>query len=209
MSTVTDSSTTMREPALLGQTVVLIGGSSGIGLETARRARAEGADVVLTGRDPERLRRAATTVGARGHAAFDATDSARLDAFFRSLPTPVDHIMVTAGRAEAIDPVRPLPPDSSDDEGLSCGGRARYACTREAERPCFGGRGIAALLIVRPVDGNHAPDRIGTPQGGLRPAHDLDPGSKIRIEQLEPRGIARRRVVGANAVDEQQRVVRF
>ena len=98
MSTVTDSSTTMREPALLGQTVVVIGGSSGIGLETARRARAEGADVVLTGLDPERLRRAATDVGARSHAAFDATDSDRLDAFFRSLPTPVDHIMVTAGR---------------------------------------------------------------------------------------------------------------
>ena len=34
-----------REPDLLGQTVVLIGGSSGIGLEAARRARAEGAGI--------------------------------------------------------------------------------------------------------------------------------------------------------------------
>ena len=33
---------------LLGQTVVVIGGSSGIGLETARRASLEGAGVVLT-----------------------------------------------------------------------------------------------------------------------------------------------------------------
>jgi NAD(P)-dependent dehydrogenase (short-subunit alcohol dehydrogenase family) len=40
----------MREPALAGQTVVLIGGSAGIGLETARRARAEGANVILTDR---------------------------------------------------------------------------------------------------------------------------------------------------------------
>ena len=46
-------------PALSGQTVVAIGGSAGIGLETARLARAEGADVVLTGRNPERLERAA------------------------------------------------------------------------------------------------------------------------------------------------------
>jgi NAD(P)-dependent dehydrogenase (short-subunit alcohol dehydrogenase family) len=38
----------MREPELRGQTVVVIGGSAGIGLETARRARAEGADVILT-----------------------------------------------------------------------------------------------------------------------------------------------------------------
>ena len=45
---------------LAGQTVVLIGGSAGIGLETARRARSEGADVVLVGRDPDRLQKAAT-----------------------------------------------------------------------------------------------------------------------------------------------------
>ena len=92
-----DDSTPERAPTLLGQTLVVIGGSSGIGLETARRARAEGAGVVLTGRDPERLRRAATDVGAQSHAAFDATDAARLDAFFRSLPAPVDHVMLTAG----------------------------------------------------------------------------------------------------------------
>jgi len=46
-----------RERELAGQTVVVIGGSSGIGLDTARRARAEGADVILTARDPDRLRR--------------------------------------------------------------------------------------------------------------------------------------------------------
>jgi NAD(P)-dependent dehydrogenase (short-subunit alcohol dehydrogenase family) len=49
MSTATTSSPTQREPELLGQTVVVIGGSAGIGLETARRARAEGANVILTG----------------------------------------------------------------------------------------------------------------------------------------------------------------
>ena len=81
MTTLIDSATGLREPALLGQTVVLIGGSSGIGLETARSARAEGAQVVLTGRDPERLGRAAADVGAQQHAAFDAHDPDRLDAF--------------------------------------------------------------------------------------------------------------------------------
>jgi NAD(P)-dependent dehydrogenase (short-subunit alcohol dehydrogenase family) len=78
-----------------GQAVVLIGGSAGIGLETARRARREGADVVLTGRDPERLERAALDVGARSSTAFDATDTAALEMFFRDLPTPIDHVMVT------------------------------------------------------------------------------------------------------------------
>ena len=72
--------------ALDGQTVVVIGGSAGIGLETARRARAEGADVVLTGRNPERLERAARELGARSTAAFDATDFAALERFFDDLP---------------------------------------------------------------------------------------------------------------------------
>jgi NAD(P)-dependent dehydrogenase (short-subunit alcohol dehydrogenase family) len=80
---------------LLGQTVVLIGGSAGIGLETARLARREGAEVVLTGRNPERLEQAAHDVGARSTAAFDATDPAALKGFFDDLPGPIDHVLVT------------------------------------------------------------------------------------------------------------------
>jgi NAD(P)-dependent dehydrogenase (short-subunit alcohol dehydrogenase family) len=86
-----------REAALAGQTVVVIGGSSGIGLETARRARFEGADVVLSGRDAQRLEHAARELGARSSAAFDATDFERLARFFDELPAPIDHVLVTAG----------------------------------------------------------------------------------------------------------------
>jgi NAD(P)-dependent dehydrogenase (short-subunit alcohol dehydrogenase family) len=78
-----------------GQTVVVIGGSAGIGLETARLARAQGAEVILTGRDSRRLEHAANEVGARSAAAFDATDPERLAAFFAELPGPVDHVLVT------------------------------------------------------------------------------------------------------------------
>ena len=87
--------TASAEPELLGQTVVVIGGSAGIGLETARRARAEGADVILTGRSPERLARAAAELGAQRTVAFDATDFDRLERFFHELPTPIDHVLVT------------------------------------------------------------------------------------------------------------------
>src|SRR5581483_8030274 len=90
-------SPTLREPQLLGQTVVVIGGSSGIGFETARRARAEGAELILTGRNPERLQQAALALEALSSAAFDATDFVRLGRFFDGLPTPIDHVMVTAG----------------------------------------------------------------------------------------------------------------
>jgi NAD(P)-dependent dehydrogenase (short-subunit alcohol dehydrogenase family) len=86
-----------REPELAGQTVVVIGGSAGIGLETARRARAEGADVILTGRNPDRLAQAAAEVGTLSTAAFDANDTASLARFFQDLPTAIDHVLVTAG----------------------------------------------------------------------------------------------------------------
>ncbi len=57
---------------------MVIGGSSGIGLETARRARTEAADVIIAGRNPDRLEKAA----AERTAAFDATDSGQLETFF-------------------------------------------------------------------------------------------------------------------------------
>jgi short-subunit dehydrogenase len=69
-----------REPELAWQTVVVIGGSSGIGLEAARRARSEGAELVLAGRNPERLER-----------------------FFDELPTPIDHLMATTGGRQLVE----------------------------------------------------------------------------------------------------------
>ncbi len=97
MTSATTPVPAQREPELAGQTVVLIGGSAGIGLETARRARAEGADVIITGRNPDRLEQAALDVGAQRTAAFDASDPAALRKFFQELPAPIDHVMVTAG----------------------------------------------------------------------------------------------------------------
>jgi NAD(P)-dependent dehydrogenase (short-subunit alcohol dehydrogenase family) len=97
MPTATSATPTQRQPELTAQIVVVIGGSAGIGLETARQARAEGADVVLTGRDLDRLQRAAAELGALSTAAFDATDPAALDRFFQGLPEQIAHVMVTAG----------------------------------------------------------------------------------------------------------------
>jgi len=81
--------------ALTGQVVVVIGGSSGIGRQTARVAHDEGADIILTGHDPELLERAAAELGAFSTSAFDATDPAALRRFFTGLPGEVDHVVVT------------------------------------------------------------------------------------------------------------------
>jgi NAD(P)-dependent dehydrogenase (short-subunit alcohol dehydrogenase family) len=74
---------------------LVIGGSSGIGLETARQARVEGAAVILTARDPVRVHLAGLELEA-AIAAFDATDFDRLEGFFDALGRgSVDHVLVT------------------------------------------------------------------------------------------------------------------
>jgi NAD(P)-dependent dehydrogenase (short-subunit alcohol dehydrogenase family) len=101
-----------REPELLGQTVVVIGGSAGIGLETARRARSEGAAVIITGRNRERLLQAASDIGAERTAVLDANDPAALESFFQKLPGPIDHVMVTAGAPHYRAPLE-IPPEEA------------------------------------------------------------------------------------------------
>ena len=94
MAASTNSSPVPRGRDMLGQTVLVIGGSSGIGFETARLARAKRADIILTARNPDRLHRAGLELGA-SIAAFDATDFGRLGRFFDALPAPLDHLLVT------------------------------------------------------------------------------------------------------------------
>ena len=85
-----------REPQLAGQTLLVIGGSSGIGLEAARRARAEGAELIITARHPERVYRVGLEL-AGSIAAFDATDFDRVGRFFKELSRTIDHVLVTGG----------------------------------------------------------------------------------------------------------------
>jgi NAD(P)-dependent dehydrogenase (short-subunit alcohol dehydrogenase family) len=121
MATATTSVPAQRKPQLAGQTVVVIGGSAGIGLETAKLARSEGADVIVTGRDPERLGQAARDVGARSSAAFDADDPADVTRFFDELPAPIDHVFIAAyTRRPTYGPMLEIP---SEEVGQAVGRR--------------------------------------------------------------------------------------
>src|SRR3954449_7484844 len=80
--------------ALAGQTVVVLGGTAGIGLETARPARAHGAEGILTARNAERLHAVGQELDAKTEA-FDVTDFDRLQRFFEDLSEPVDHVLLT------------------------------------------------------------------------------------------------------------------
>lgn len=82
--------------SLAGSIVVVIGGSSGIGLETARQAHAAGAKLVITGRNQGRLDTARDELGATA-ATLDLSDPAAIGPFFAGLPAPLDHVVVTGG----------------------------------------------------------------------------------------------------------------
>jgi NAD(P)-dependent dehydrogenase (short-subunit alcohol dehydrogenase family) len=120
VTTATSPLTSQREPELFGQTVVVIGGSAGIGFETARLARSEGADIVLTARDPKRLEQAARELAARSSAAFDADDAAAVKRFFDQLRAPIDHVLVAAYTRRSQGPMLESP---SEEVGQGVGRR--------------------------------------------------------------------------------------
>src|SRR6476659_6843750 len=81
---------------LAGKKVVVVGGSSGIGLATAELARREGADVIVASRNAQRLKAAADKIGATDIAADVTSDESVADLFRKC--GPVDHVVVTAAQ---------------------------------------------------------------------------------------------------------------
>lgn len=78
------------------QKIVIIGGSSGIGLETARQAIALGAEAIIAGRSEEKLRRALSQLGPNATAyPLDIADETQVQAFFDRIGR-FDHLVVTA-----------------------------------------------------------------------------------------------------------------
>lgn len=95
--------------SLTGHRIVLIGGSSGIGLATAKEAVARGAAVVIAGRSTERLEQARREIGERVETfPLDATRETDVAAFFAAVGGH-DHVAVlvpTVPDAEARKSVR-------------------------------------------------------------------------------------------------------
>jgi NAD(P)-dependent dehydrogenase (short-subunit alcohol dehydrogenase family) len=80
---------------LRGRTVVLIGGSSGIGLATATAAAAAGARVVIAGRDAPRVDAAAASIPGVIGVEADVLDDAALERVF-AVAGQVDHLVQLA-----------------------------------------------------------------------------------------------------------------
>ena len=132
---------------LNGKTVVVVGGSSGIGLATAELARQEGAEVVISSRNKDRLMPAADRIGARP-IVVDVTDDDSVAALFRACG-PVDHVVVTAAQLRT-GPVKTVLMDEvrATMEGKFWGA---WRVAREAQINAGGSLTlVTGLLSVRP-----------------------------------------------------------
>src|SRR3954447_14518522 len=89
-----------------GKTALVTGGTSGIGLATATRLAAEGATVVVTGRDKGRLDEAVATIGRNAvGVAGDVSDLDDLDRVFAAIEARgagLDIVFANAGGGEMI-----------------------------------------------------------------------------------------------------------
>jgi len=89
------------------KSVLVVGGSSGIGAATAHAFLAAGAEVTIASRNAAKLEQAARDIGAGVRTAvLDTTDSAAVEAFFANAPA-FDHVVVSAAQTPS-GPVRKL-----------------------------------------------------------------------------------------------------
>ncbi|MCK2217001.1 SDR family oxidoreductase [Actinomadura sp. ATCC 31491] len=153
--------------ALAGSTVLLVGGSSGIGLAAGALLRSVGARVVLVGRDPDRLAAAVAHLHAvtpdddAGEVlavAGDGGDERVLaEAFDRA--GRADHVFVTAGGVSGAGPLTGLP--AADlRESLDAGLWRPFAVARAAAARLPAGGSLtfsSGILVLRPAPGMTAP----------------------------------------------------
>lgn len=193
VATPTTSPTPQPALDLLGQTVLVIGGSAGIGLHTARLARAHGAKLILTARDPDPLHRVGLELKA-SIAAFDATNFDRLERFFDALPTPIDHLLVTGP-----GPPTPTPLSAFDLEAahrhidahlllplqvarhapatVRPGGTLVFLGNTAGRRPAPGQALLAALTAAQPALIKHLALELAPIRVNLLAAGDVDPAN--------------------------------
>lgn len=167
---------------LAGKKVVVVGGSSGIGLSTAVMAKRNGAEVVIASRNADKLKAAAAEIGATAIAADVGNDDSVAN-LFRSAG-PVDHVVVTAAQLKT-GPFKTVPMEDvrSTFEGKFWGA---WRCARFAEVRAGGSITlVSGFLSIRPRPNSAI---VGAANGALEAltrslALDLAP---VRVNCVSP-----------------------
>ncbi|MCK1390445.1 SDR family oxidoreductase [Bradyrhizobium sp. 1] len=132
---------------LAGKKVVVIGGSSGIGLATAELAKREGADVVIASRSAAKLDPVAERLKVTAISTDVTNDQSVADLFRRT--GPVDHVVLTAAQLRT----GPFKTVSMEDVRATMEGKfwGAWRVAREAEiRPGGSLTLVTGFLSIRP-----------------------------------------------------------
>jgi len=167
---------------LAGKKVVVVGGSSGIGLATAELARKEGAEVVIASRSAEKLKAAADSLGVTSIVA-DVTSDDSVANLFRQCG-PVDHVVVTAAQLKS----GPFKTVAMEDVRGTMEGKfwGAWRCARSAEFKAGGSLTlVSGFLSIRPRPNSAI---VGAANGALESltrslALDLAP---VRVNCVSP-----------------------
>jgi NAD(P)-dependent dehydrogenase (short-subunit alcohol dehydrogenase family) len=133
--------------SLAGKKVVVVGGSSGIGLATAELAKRDGAEVIIASRNGDKLKAAADKVGAKG-IVVDVTNDQSVGDLFKACG-PVDHVIVTAAQLKT----GPFKTVSMDDVRATMEGKfwGAWRVARAAEIKAGGSLTlVSGFLSIRP-----------------------------------------------------------
>jgi NAD(P)-dependent dehydrogenase (short-subunit alcohol dehydrogenase family) len=130
-----------------GQKVVVVGGSSGIGLSTAELAKREGGEVIIASRSAEKLNAAAAKLGVKAIQTDVANDDS-VTKLFQNCGL-VDHVVVTAAQLKT----GPFKTVSMDDVRATMEGKfwGAWRVARSAEiRPGGSLTLVSGYLSIRP-----------------------------------------------------------
>ena len=201
-----------------GQRIVVIGGSSGMGLATAIAAAAEGAHVIIASRSQEKLNRAKARIeGSVETRTINVMDEASVKDFFAGLDT-FDHL-TTPGNEAVMGPFLELDTKAArlgfDSKFWGQYLAARYAAPKMSaagsitlfagiwsQRPPAGASVIAAINsaiegLARALAGELAPIRVNAVSPGIvdTPIYDrMAPGAKEAMFQQAAAAIPAKRI---------------
>ncbi|WP_428392831.1 SDR family oxidoreductase [Lichenicoccus sp.] len=172
---------------LTGQRLVVMGGTSGIGLATAHAAIEAGAHVIVAGRHRDKLARAVDGLGdtARGES-IDACDRDALDAFF-ARTGQIDHLVIAASGGVGGGSFATLARDELA-RGFDAKFWVQWQCA-QAALPCLREQGSITFVTANSARmGNPGTSGLAAINGSLAAmvlplAHELGP---VRVNAVSP-----------------------